>query len=196
MLAISKRVRWNARVLLPGQIGWIDKQLKRLEGLNAPPGQTEAVRKELERLKSQDEAYFKSQLMDRKSLVFSAWVDEQVERLETLNFPPGQKKVLKEHLESLKTDNPIPHPMPIRLWKYRNSRIRAGVRRIPSSPPVLTPEQEREKRAEAKWHAQKGLWHAKRALERANSDEQREHTLWVIKTYQEMLERNKEREEP
>jgi hypothetical protein len=41
-------------MLLPEQIRWIDKQLKRLEGLNVPPEQKEAVRKELERLKSQD----------------------------------------------------------------------------------------------------------------------------------------------
>jgi len=190
MLAISRRVRWNA-VLLPEQIRWIDTQLKRLEGLNAPPEQTEAVRKELERLKSQDEAHFKSQLMDRKSLVFFAWVDERLERLENLNIPPGQKKAHKEHLENLKTDNPIPYPKPIRLRKYRNSRILAGVR-IPLSLPVLTPEQEREKRAEARWHAQKGLWSCRRALERANSKERREDTLWVIKVYEEMLERNKE----
>jgi hypothetical protein len=202
-------------VLLPEQIRWIDKQLKRLEGLNAPPEQKEAARKELERLKSQDvdEAYFKSQLMDRKSQVFFAWVDEQVERLENLNLPPGHKKARREHLESLKTDNPTPYPFlyPVRLRKHRGLRIMAGNVRIPPSPPeltmkqrvargekyippVLTPEQEREKRAEVRWHAQKGLWSCKRALERANSIERREHTLWVIKIYEEMLERNKEHE--
>lgn len=72
-------------MLLPEQIRWNDKQLKRLEGLNAPPEQKEATRKELERLKSQDvdEAYFKSQLMDRKSPVFlhgstSNWNDWRI----------------------------------------------------------------------------------------------------------------------
>jgi hypothetical protein len=200
-------------VLLPEQIRWIDKALKRLERLNAPPEQKEAARKELERLKSQDEAYVKSQLMDRKSLVFFAWVDEQSERLENLDLPPFHKKALKEHLESLKTDNPTPYPFlkPVPLRKHRNSRVMAGDVYIPPSPPVLTmkqrvargekyippvltPEQEREKRAEVRWHARKGLWHAKRALERANGIERRDHTLWVIKVYEEMLERNKKPE--
>jgi hypothetical protein len=97
----------------------------------------------------------------------------------------------------------------MRLRKHRDFRISTGDARIPPSSPVLTwkqrvwrgekyipavltPEQEREKRAEVRWHAQKGLWHAKRALSHANSNEWREHTLRVIKIYEEMLERNKE----
>jgi hypothetical protein len=104
---------------------------------------------------------------------------------------------------------PVPDG-PVRLWKHRNFRIPTGYVYIPPSPPVLTrkqrvwrgekhippvltPEQEREKRAEVRWHAQKELWLAKRALERANGNERQEHTLWVIKIYEEMLERNKEK---
>jgi hypothetical protein len=38
------------------------------------------------------------------------------------------------------------------------------------------------------------VWHARRALERSDNNEWREHTLWVIKIYEGMLERNKEPE--
>jgi hypothetical protein len=134
------------------------------------------------------------------------WIDEQLKRLEGLNTSPELKKAVRQRLEKLKSQ-PMPDG-PFRLRKCRNFRIPMREARIPPSPPVLTmkqrvwrgekyippvltPEQEREKRAEVRWHAQKGLWHAERALERANGNEWREHTLWVIKIYEEMLERNK-----
>ncbi len=134
-------------------------------------------------------------------------IDEQLKRLEGLNVSPEQKKAVRERWEKLKSQ-PVPNG-PVRLRKHRNFRITGDVHIPPSSPvltwrqrvargekyvpPVLTPEQEREKRAEVRWHAQKGLWHTKRALEGASGNEWREHTLWVIKIYEEMLERNKEK---
>jgi hypothetical protein len=181
---------------------WIKSVQDGLEERNAPLALRERVKENHEKIRahlqqqSEREAEIHKWLTEGEGRpMYLAFIEKELKRLEGLNIPPGQKKAYKEHLESLKTDNPIPYPKPIRLWKYRNSRILVGGR-IPPSPPVLTPEQEREKRAEARWHAQKGLWSCRRALERANSKERREDTLWVIKIYEEMLERNKEPEEP
>ena len=60
-------------------------------------------------------------------------------------------------------------------------------------PRVLSQEEQRKKREEVIWHARVGLYHAKRTLERADSNERREHALWVIKVYEKMLERYKEK---
>jgi hypothetical protein len=43
---------------------------------------------------------------------FLAFVDKELKRLEGLNILPDHKKLLKAHLESLKTDNPTPFPFP------------------------------------------------------------------------------------
>jgi hypothetical protein len=123
-------------------------------------------------------------------------IDEQLKRLEGLNVSPEQKKAVRERWEKLKSQ-PVAVG-PIRLRKHRNFRISGDVHIPPSPPvvtwrqrvaggekyipPVLTPEQEREKRAEVRWHAQKGLWHTKRALPFTPlpftaSNEWREHTL-------------------
>jgi hypothetical protein len=64
------------------------------------------------------------------------------------------------------------------------------------TPPKLTPEEERKEREGIRWHAQKGLWDATRALEHANSKKDRERALRGIAIYKEMLEKSKEPEKP
>jgi hypothetical protein len=63
----------------------------------------------------------------------------------------------------------------------------------PYNPPKLSPEEERELHEMVTWHAQKGLHFAKQALERTNSNQQREAALKEIQISTEMLECNKEK---
>jgi hypothetical protein len=66
----------------------------------------------------------------------------------------------------------------------------------PYTYPKPTPEEERLEREMAAWNARVGLWDARRALQRAKTDQDRERIQKTIKIYEEMLERNKEPEEP
>ena len=63
----------------------------------------------------------------------------------------------------------------------------------PYTPPKLSPEEERERREMVTWHAQKGLHFANQALERANSNQEREAAIKEIQMFTEMLDRNKEK---
>jgi hypothetical protein len=114
------------------------------------------------------------------------WIDEQLKRLEVLNVAPEQKKAVRERWEKLKSQS-VPD-RPVRLRKHRNFRIPTGY----YIPPVLTPEVQRTKREEVSWGARVGLYRTKRALEQANTYEQREAALRGIRIFTEMLERNKE----
>jgi hypothetical protein len=68
-----------------------------------------------------------------------------------------------------------------------------GQMEAPYTPPKLSPEEEREQREMVTWHAQKGLHFAQQALERANSNREREAAIKEIQMFTEMLERNKEK---
>jgi hypothetical protein len=112
----------------------------------------------------------------RRQPTFLAFVDKELKRLEGLNIPPDQKKVLKEHYESLKTDNPTPFPFP----KPKPGSLLAGTSR----------QQMGEWREQAIWNAQCDIWFNKRALEHANSNEEREEAIRVINSSKAFLKNN------
>jgi hypothetical protein len=98
---------------------WIKRVQDGLEERNAPPALRERVRENHEKLRahllqeSEREAEIHKWLTEGEGRpTFLAFVDKELKRLETLNIPPDQKKARKEHLESLKTDNPTPFPFP------------------------------------------------------------------------------------
>jgi hypothetical protein len=84
-------------------------------------------------------------------------------------------------------DVDIPPSPPVLTWKQRVAR--RGEKFIPLK---LSPEEQREKREASIWHARQGMYFAKRALESANTKKQRERALKGIRTYKEILDRNKE----
>ena len=59
--------------------------------------------------------------------------------------------------------------------------------------PLSSLQEEREQREMVTWHAQKGLHFAQQALERANSNREREAAVKEIQMFTEMLERNNEK---
>ena len=63
----------------------------------------------------------------------------------------------------------------------------------PYTHPKLSPEEEREQREMVTWHAHKGLHFDQQALQRANSNREREAAIKEIQMFTEMLERNKEK---
>jgi hypothetical protein len=58
------------------------------------------------------------------------------------------------------------------------------------TPPVPTPEQIREGCEKCIWNARRGIWFAKRMLDHANSNEQRERALKSLQMWKKMLARN------
>jgi hypothetical protein len=75
---------------------------------------------------------FKSGEMREGFLVF---IEKELKRLEGLNIPPDQKKALKEHLESLKTDNPTPFPFPKpKPGRFGNTSKRPKINPRPDIP--------------------------------------------------------------
>jgi hypothetical protein len=63
----------------------------------------------------------------------------------------------------------------------------------PYTPPKPTPEQLREDCKKAIWNAQRGIWRAKRILDHANSNEQRERALKAVRWWEEVLQYSKKK---
>ena len=109
--------------MTPEELKHFDEWIKRVQdGLkerNAPPALRARVKENHEKLRahlrqeSEREAEIHKWLTEGEGRpTFLAFVDKELKRLEGLNIPPDQKKALKEHYESLKTDSPTPFPFP------------------------------------------------------------------------------------
>jgi hypothetical protein len=123
-------------LMTPEELKHFDEWIKRvqdgLEERKAPPALRERVKENHEKLRAYLQQQNKRQAESLKWLTegegrptFLAFVDKELKRLEGLNNPPDHKKALKEHLESLKTDNPTPFPFP----KPRPGRFGSTIRK-------------------------------------------------------------------
>lgn len=105
------------------QLKQFDEQTQRfhdeLEERNAPPALRARVKENREKMRAYHQQEGERLAEIHKWLtegagrpMYLAGIDRQLKRLEGQNIPPDQKKLLKEHYESLKTDNPLPFPFP------------------------------------------------------------------------------------